>query len=95
MYGQKYEPEYNAGFPAKRITTPLEWEGLVLPYNLREELDDIICWIKNQQEIREKWQLDRIVRQGYQCLFYGLPREREKRSQPLCWENRMIWTYTA
>jgi adenylate kinase family enzyme len=73
MQGQKYEPEYNAGFPAKRIIIPLEWEDLVLPYNLLEELDDIICWIKNQTEIRKKWQLDKIVRQGYRCLFYGPP----------------------
>lgn len=69
----KYEPEYNAGFPAKRITTQLEWKDLVLPYHLQEELDDMICWIRNQAEIREKWQLEKIVRQGYRCLFYGPP----------------------
>lgn len=73
IYGRQYEPEYNTNFPAKKITTPLEWEDLVLPYNLREELDDIICWIENQQEIREKWKLDKIVKQGYRCLFYGPP----------------------
>lgn len=73
VLGQKFEPEYNANFPAKRITTPLEWDDLVLPYNLREELDDIVCWIEHQQEIREKWNLNRIVRQGYRALFYGDP----------------------
>mgnify|MGYP002709246640 CR=1 FL=1 len=73
IYGRQYELEYNTNFPAKKITTPLEWEDLVLPYNLREELDDIICWIKNQHEIREKWKLDKIVKQGYRCLFYGPP----------------------
>lgn len=70
---RKYEPEYNAGFPAKRITTPLDWEDLVLPYHLLEDLDNIICWIKNQKEIRKKWQLNKIIRQGYRCLFYGPP----------------------
>ena len=73
IQGLKYEPEYNAGFPAKRITTQLEWKDLVLPYHLQEELDDMICWIRNQAEIREKWQLEKIVRQGYRCLFYGPP----------------------
>lgn len=73
VQGQKYEPEYNAGFPAKRITTPLDWSDLVLPYHLQEELDDVICWIKNQTEIREKWKLNKIVKQGYRCLFYGPP----------------------
>ncbi len=73
LYGQKYEPEYNSHFPAKRITTPLEWEDLVLPYRLREELDDIVCWIRNQTVIREKWQLNKIIKPGYRCLFYGPP----------------------
>lgn len=73
IYGRQYEPEYSTNFPAKKITTPLEWKDLVLPYNLREELDDIICWIENQHEIREKWKLEKIVKQGYRCLFYGPP----------------------
>lgn len=73
IQGQKYEPEYNAGFPARRITTPLEWEDLVLPYHLKEELDDMICWIKYQTEIREQWQLNKIIKQGFRCLFYGPP----------------------
>lgn len=73
LYNIKYEPEYNAGFPAKRIITPLDWEDLVLPYNLREELDDIVCWIRNQDEIRQDKKLNRIIKQGYRCLFYGPP----------------------
>ncbi len=71
--GQKYEPEYNAAFPAKQITTPLDWKDLVLPYYLCEELDDIMCWIKNQQQIRDQWHLNKIIKQGYRCLFYGPP----------------------
>lgn len=71
--GRKFEPEYNAGFPARKITTLLDWEDLVLPYNLKEELNDIVCWIKNQHEIRQLAQLNRIIKPGYRCLFYGPP----------------------
>ncbi|MDR0657633.1 MAG: ATP-binding protein [Mediterranea sp.] len=71
--GKQYEPEYSAGFPAKRITTPLEWPDLVLPYNLNEEINDVVRWIRHQKEIRERWRLDRIVKPGYRCLFYGPP----------------------
>ena len=71
--GKEYEPEYSADFPAKRITTPLEWSDLVLPYNLNEEINDIVLWIRRQNEIRERWQLHRIVKPGYRCLFYGPP----------------------
>ena len=73
LHHQEYEPEYNASFPAKRITTPLDWQDLVLPYNLNEEIDNIIRWMLHEKEIRERWQLDRIVKPGYRCLFYGPP----------------------
>ncbi len=68
-----YRPEYSMNFPAKRITTPLGWSDLVLPYNLREEINDIICWLSCQQRILELWELGRIIKPGYRCLFYGPP----------------------
>jgi hypothetical protein len=73
VFGQQYEPEYNVAFPAKRITTPLDWDDLVLPYNLREDIDSIVLWLRHEPEIRARWRLDRIVKQGYRCLFYGPP----------------------
>lgn len=33
------------GFPAKRISTALNWEDAVLPYYVREELEEINNWI--------------------------------------------------
>jgi len=73
VYGIPYEPEYNASFPAKKITTSLSWDDLVLPYNIREELDDIIRWLQYQKQIKDQWQLDRLIKPGYRCLFYGPP----------------------
>ncbi len=72
-FGTDYEPRYDASFPARRITTPLSWDDLVLPYNLREELDDIAAWLTHQNEITEQWRIGRIVKPGYRCLFYGPP----------------------
>ncbi|MDR0687073.1 MAG: ATP-binding protein [Prevotellaceae bacterium] len=73
LHHQEYDPEYSASFPAKRITTPLGWQDLVLPYNLNEEINDIIRWMQREEEIRERWKLSRIVKPGYRCLFYGPP----------------------
>ena len=70
---QKYRPDYSSDFPAKRIETALGWEDLVLPYNLRDDLNDISLWLKNETAIRERWKLDRFVKPGYRCLFYGPP----------------------
>jgi hypothetical protein len=73
LHDRDYEPEYNANFPARKITTPLEWDDLVLPYNLNEEIGDITRWLRHENEIRERWPLDRLVKPGYRCLFYGPP----------------------
>jgi len=70
---EKYRPDYSADFPAKRIETKLSWEDLVIPYNLREDLNEVSLWLKNEQEIRTKWKLDRFIKPGYRCLFYGPP----------------------
>ena len=69
----KYHPDYSISFPAKRITTPLEWKDLVLPYHLTEEVENILFWLKHQQDIRQKWKLDKRIKTGYRCLFYGPP----------------------
>lgn len=73
LHNGKYEPEYNVQFPAKRITTPLDWDDLVLPWHLYDELNDISRWLQYQTEIRDTWNLNRIIKPGYRCLFYGPP----------------------
>ncbi|MDR0941320.1 MAG: AAA family ATPase [Bacteroidales bacterium] len=73
VHGKKFEPEYSADFPVRRITTPLEWSDLILPYNLHEELNNIMCWIHHWHEILKNKQLNRIIKPGYRCLFYGPP----------------------
>lgn len=73
LYRKDYRPEYSTGFPAKHISTPLEWEDLVLPYNLRDEIDNILRWLSCRQGILADWHLDKLIKPGYRCLFYGPP----------------------
>ncbi|MCC8020046.1 MAG: ATP-binding protein [Rikenellaceae bacterium] len=73
VFGREYEPSYNASFPARRVATPLGWDDLILPYELQEELEDISLWMCRQEEIKARWELGRLVKPGYRCLFYGLP----------------------
>lgn len=73
IYKNEYQPSFGTDFPAKRITTPLEWEDLVLPYQLHEDLDDISVWLQHEKEIRQSCGLNRIIKPGYRALFYGPP----------------------
>ncbi|MDL2322896.1 ATP-binding protein [Bacteroidales bacterium OttesenSCG-928-A17] len=66
-------PAYSSGFPAKQISTSLEWDELILPYDLAESINDISIWLNHEKEICERWQLNRFVKKGYRCLFYGPP----------------------
>ena len=73
LLNREYKPDYSIGFPAKLITTPLEWEDIVLDYQTYEALEEINTWIKHQHTIMEDWGLKRILKPGYRALFYGPP----------------------
>ncbi|WP_231373995.1 ATP-binding protein [Aureivirga marina] len=71
--GEKLTLTYSANFPAKRITTKLKWEDLVLQDFVYDELDDIVTWVNYSQEILMDWDLHKKVKNGFRALFYGPP----------------------
>lgn len=73
LLDREYKPDYNIGFTAKRITTPLEWEDMVLDYDTQEALEEINTWIAYRHTVMEEWGLARILKPGYRALFYGPP----------------------
>lgn len=73
LFGKEYKPDYSTGFPAKRITTALNWEDLVLSYQVAAEIQEINTWIAGSHVIMEQWGLNRFLKAGYRSLFYGPP----------------------
>ena len=73
LLDREYKPDYNIGFPAKRITTPLVWEDMILDYDTQEALEEINTWIAHRHTVMEEWGLKRILKPGYRALFYGPP----------------------
>ena len=73
LLGEEYKPDYSTGFPAKRVTTELEWKDLVLDYRVSAELEEINTWIASYRTIMEDWGLSRYLKAGYRALFYGPP----------------------
>lgn len=71
--GQKHRPDYSIDFPAKRITTLLNWDDLVLPYTTIEELEDVNAWIQKSEQIMMDEHLNRFIKPGYRALFFGPP----------------------
>lgn len=71
--GQRHLPEVSELFPAKRITTCLEWKDLVLDDRVLEEIDQVRLWITNEQQLMRCKAFSKHVKPGFRTLFYGPP----------------------
>lgn len=71
--GKPYQPEMNHEFPAKKITTSLKWEDLVLNEETWEAIAEVRTWLDHEELLMQEWGLDQKVKAGYRCLFYGPP----------------------
>lgn len=71
--GVQNKPDYSIHFPAKLITSRLQWEDLVLGDVTRYEIDQLITWINHSDEILDGFGLRKNLKRGYRVLFYGPP----------------------
>jgi hypothetical protein len=71
--GEARQPDYGSGFPARRITTRLGWDDLVLDTDVMEEVQAIVAWYRHGRQLLGDWQLDKALKPGYRSLFYGPP----------------------
>jgi hypothetical protein len=71
--GDRRKPDYGIAFPAKRITTTLEWDDLVVAHEVQEEIAAINAWIRHGPALLHEWGLAKSIKPGYRSLFYGPP----------------------
>lgn len=71
--GITHKPDYNINFPAKRITTDMDWDDLVLEDHTLNEVMEISEWIKHGDHILNDWGMKKKIKPGYRALFYGPP----------------------
>ncbi|MDW3223291.1 MAG: ATP-binding protein [Paracoccaceae bacterium] len=71
--GSAPKPDFSPNFPAKRLQTGLDWDDLALPRDLQHNLDHIIAWLENRDQILGDWGLSRQLGDGFKALFYGPP----------------------
>ncbi|HYG50813.1 MAG TPA: ATP-binding protein [Flavobacteriales bacterium] len=65
--------EQSPSFPAQKITTPLNWEDVVLHYQVSDQLSDISTWLEHGHVLMQEWGLAKKIKPGYRALFYGPP----------------------
>ena len=70
-YGEVLKPRFGADFPAKEVSTEMEWEDLVLNKQTYEQIDLIRIWIKHHKTVRQDWNMAKRIAPGYRALFCG------------------------
>jgi len=73
LTGGARAPVFSTEFPAQHLTTPYEWDGLVLDETARGEIDHILAWQRHAHVLMRDWQLETRLKPGYRALFYGPP----------------------
>ncbi|MBB5636877.1 AAA+ superfamily predicted ATPase [Pedobacter cryoconitis] len=71
--GTAHQPDFGPGFPAKRISTNLEWDDLVLSDHVKREVEEIQDWVVYGDTLLNDWGMKRTIKPGYRALFYGPP----------------------
>ena len=73
MTGQNRRPHFSKDFPAKLITTEMEWNDLVLPEETISQIEEIKVWIQHSHTLMNDWGFKKKLKPGYKSLFYGPP----------------------
>lgn len=71
--GEIRKQEFSSDFPAKRITTALNWDDLVLSYETLEKIEEVQAWLEHGETLMNDWKLKKRILPGYRTLFYGPP----------------------
>lgn len=73
LLGYLRNPETGSEFPAKLLSTNMEWEDLVLVPKTREQLIEIQAWLDHGHTLLHDWKLGKNIKPGYRSLFFGPP----------------------
>jgi AAA+ superfamily predicted ATPase len=71
--GTYRKPVFSTQFPAKRLTTELTWNDLVVDEYTDKQLNEIRIWIQQGKRLLSDWNMYKKLKPGYKALFYGPP----------------------
>lgn len=65
--------KFGSDFPAKKITTKMNWDDAVLNDATVNSINDIMLWMQYNEKLLEDDIMKRKIKPGYRVLFYGPP----------------------
>ena len=67
------KPQFSMEFPAKQLTTQMNWPDLVADEYTMRQLDEIRIWLEFSPKLYKDWGMDKKLKTGYKALFHGAP----------------------
>jgi hypothetical protein len=71
--GEVKKPQYSLNFPARLLDTRLTWDDLVLSNQTKDQLKELLAWVKHNQQLMHNLGMESKLTPGYRCLFCGPP----------------------
>lgn len=71
LLGKDAMPAFTSEFPARRISTAMTWDDLVLHPQTMEQVHDILLWMAHHPRVMSDPVLARKIKPGYRVLFFG------------------------
>lgn len=71
--GTVSKPSFGPDFPARLVTTKMDWADLVLNPKTAQSVQDIKIWLDHNAHFLNEWGMDKKIRPGYRALFHGPP----------------------
>lgn len=65
------KPLFGPEFPAKLVTTKMEWEDLIMHPKTAMQINDIKIWLEHNSTFLRDWGMEKRIKGGYRVLFYG------------------------
>lgn len=69
--GEARKPNFSPEFPAKLLSTKMEWTDLVLNHHVLIQLKEIETWITHHNTLLKDWGMEKLLKPGYRSLFHG------------------------
>ncbi len=71
--GHVRPPDFGNDFPAKRITTEMTWNDLVLSPITQRQVEEVKIWTRNREKLMTELGMGKRMKPGYKILFHGAP----------------------
>jgi hypothetical protein len=71
--GELRRPQFSIDFPAKQLTTGMNWEDLVVDEFTAQQLDELRIWLQHGRTLYDDWGMNAKLKPGYKVLFHGSP----------------------